>query len=354
MIWADQTLNEGLRIGMDKGNLDYVVELLQSMQVGVIDVSVSAWQTCGLPPLSLLQQQQLRGKVNGRIEEVELAYTLGFKNIIISCEKNHEFSISNQIDAALGLAQKRALQIGLYIENATDFPIDEMEGLWRDVSTMGVKTFIYSDGDSRLNPLSTYNILTALAQRIPVKLEFHGHNAYGLATANSLGAIEAGVEGIAVAVGGVGLRGHAASEEMLMACKQLLGKKITKTEILAGSCLEILRSIGVELPRTKAIVGQDIFAHESGIHVDGVLKNPQLYEAFSPEEVGLTRKLVIGKHSGTASIQSKFREWDVSVSTIDTQYLLKKVRSLAVLQKRAIDDDTLWQLYQGRVVQEKG
>ncbi|MBP2628394.1 MAG: (R)-citramalate synthase [Firmicutes bacterium] len=350
MIWIDQTLGEGLRIGMDKENINSMVELLQSFQIGIIDVKVTDWQKCSLPPLGMLQQKQIRGKINGTIDEVELAYSLGFRNIIIGCAPNPAAGLTNQVNASLLAAQKLELNIGLCIENASNFSIEEIEGLWRDVSTMGVKSFIYSDGNSLLNPLSTSRILTTIVDRIPISVEFHGHNAYGLATANALGAMQAGVKYIATAVAGVGLQGHAAIEEVIMIQKRLLGEKNMETEDLSRNCALILAAFGVEHPATKAIIGQDIFAHESGIHVDGVLKNPQLYEAFSPEEVGAIRKLVIGKHSGTASIKAKFKQRNIILSAIDAQYLLKQVRKLAVMQKKAVDDDALWRIYQDKVV----
>jgi len=350
MIWVDQTLSEGLRRGMDKGKINSMVQLLCDLQVERIDVNVYDWQQYNMPVMTLLLQLQLRGKINATVEEVELAYSLGFRNIVLAYAPHSGEGLTNQVHTCLLVARKLNMNSALCIENASNFSIEEIEGLWREVSTLGVTTFIYSDGDSLLNPLSTSSILTAVAQTIPVPLEFHGHNAYGLATANTLGAIQAGVNRCATAVAGVGLQGHAALEEMIMIHKRLLGEKRVATENLSRSCSEILSVMGVALPRTKAIIGQDIFAHESGIHVDGVLKNPQLYEAFSPEEVGLSRKLVIGKHSGTASIQAKFRERNIVLSAIDAQYLLKQVRKLAVVQKKAVDDDALWKIYQDKVV----
>lgn len=349
MIWVDQTLGEGLRIGMDKGKIHSLVQLLQGLQVRVIDVSVNDWQKYNLPLLNMLQQKQIRGKVYGTAEDVELAYKLGFRQIVLACAPNRGQGLTGQVCDALLTAKKRKMNIAFCVENASIFSIEEVEGLWRDLPITGVTAFIYSDGDSLLDPLSTFRVLASLVHKIPVCLEFHGHNAYGLATANALGAMQAGVKRIATAVAGVGLGGHAALEEVFMAQKLLFGQEGMATESLSVICSQILSAIGVMLPGTKAIIGQDIFAHESGIHVDGVLKNPQLYEAFPPEEVGLARKLVIGKHSGTASIQAKFKQWNVVLSALDAKCLLKQVRKLAVVQKRPVDDVVLWQLY--RVVQ---
>lgn len=110
-----------------------------------------------------------------------------------------------------------------------------------------------------------------------------------------------------------------------------------------------MECLGVELSVNKAIIGRDIFAHESGIHVDGVIKNPKIYEAFAPEEVGLARQLIIGKHSGTASLKAKFLEWNVRLTEAGANLLLKEVRRVAVKQKCPLSDVQLKQLYCERI-----
>jgi homocitrate synthase NifV len=335
---------------MDRGKIDSVVKLLQHLQVWMIDVNGKDWHKYNLPSLTTLQKKQLRVRVNETVEELECAYEVGFEKFIFACTLTPGGDLTPPMNALAWAAEKREVNIGLCIENASDFSLAEIEGLWRAVSTMGVTTFIYSDGYSRLNPLSTFKILTSLREKMPIALEFHAHNAYGLATANAFGAMQAGVKYIATAVAGVGVQGQAAMEEVMMIQKRLLGKKNLETETLSYSCSKILSSIGVKLPATKAIIGEDIFAHESGIHVDGVLKNPQLYEIFPPEEVGATRKLVLGKHSGTASIQAKLQQRNIVLSDVDAQCLLKQVRRLAVIHKKAIEDEMLWKMYQDWVV----
>jgi len=350
MIWVDQTLDEGLRIAMDAAKLQSIVEMLQSLQIKIIDVSVNEWNRYRFSP-SMVEPLQLRGKINAKVEDVELAAELGFTHIVMSCSRNAEEGLTTEYYLALAVAQKRNMKISLCIENASECSTQEIEGLWRDMSIAGVTTLIYSDGGSLLNPLSTFNSLLAVVKNIPVDIEFHAHNAHGLATANALGAIKAGVTAVATSVAGIGLQGHTALEEIMMIQKCLLSQDVSGTQQLASLCACILSEIGIAVPGTKAIIGQDIFAHESGIHVDGVLKNPKIYEAFSPEEVGLSRQLVLGKHSGTASIQSRFKEWGIALSAEDAQLLLKQVRCIAVQQRQAVSDDTLWQLYQRRVVQ---
>ncbi|AJQ29787.1 pyruvate carboxyltransferase [Pelosinus fermentans] len=354
MIWVDQTLQEGLRVGMDNGQINPLLELLQKLPVDVIDCKVVDWEKHGLPKLNLYQQKHIRGKINGTLAEVALADKLGFKNVIIACTPHLGQGLTSTVCTAFFTAQRLGMNIGFCIENASRFSIEELCFLWRDIPIDGIDSFIYGDKESLLDPVAASRILASLLIKIPVCLEFHGHNAYGLATGNALAALQVGVKRIAAAVAGIGLQGHAAVEELIMAQKRLLGKASKQTGHLALICSQILFAMGLTLTKTKAIIGQDIFAHESGIHVDGVIKNPQMYEAFSPEEVGLTRQLVIGKHSGNASIQAKFRQWNISISDAHAQTLLKQVRRLAVRQKKQVDDHALWELYQAIQVKQEG
>ena len=101
------------------------------------------------------------------------------------------------------------------------------------------------------------------------------------------------------------------------------------------------------LPTWKAIVGDQIFTHESGIHADGVLKNPLNYEAFPPEAVGLNRQLIIGKHSGSAALVHKFHEFNIELSRSQASEILEKARSMSVELKRPLFDKELVYIYQG-------
>ena len=93
-------------------------------------------------------------------------------------------------------------------------------------------------------------------------------------------------------------------------------------------------------------MGTNVFAHESGIHADGVIKNPLTYEVFSPDEVGLTRQLVVGKHSGSRTIQYKFKEFGIDLSDAEANEILAMTRTMSVDLKRALFDKELMYIYQ--------
>jgi homocitrate synthase NifV len=105
------------------------------------------------------------------------------------------------------------------------------------------------------------------------------------------------------------------------------------------------------IPAWKSIVGASVFAHESGIHADGVIKNPLNYESFSPQDVGLERQIVVGKHSGSRTIYRKFQEFGIELSPADADAVLALVRSTAVELKRALFDKELMYIYRDYVGQ---
>jgi len=128
-----------------------------------------------------------------------------------------------------------------------------------------------------------------------------------MATANALAGVSAGATHVGVTVNGLGERaGNAALEEVVMALKYLLDYDMEqKTQKLREICEYVSRASNRILPSWKSIVGTSVFTHESGIHADGALKHPRTYEVFDPEDVGLKRRILIGKHSGTAGIKKK-------------------------------------------------
>jgi homocitrate synthase NifV len=104
------------------------------------------------------------------------------------------------------------------------------------------------------------------------------------------------------------------------------------------------------IPAWKSIVGTNVFAHESGIHADGVIKNPLNYEAFAPEDVGLERQIVVGKHSGSRTIYRKFQEFGIELGKEDCDGVLALVRQTAVELKRALFDKELMYIYHDYLV----
>jgi homocitrate synthase NifV len=351
----DQTVNEALRRDIRAKGIELMAPLLQKYSLEAVDVSLPYWakSDIGLNRTALLHF--LRCKIGATNKEIAQAREIGFSKVIIAWRHRPGIPSLSRLVSALTEAGDFDGEVYLSIENASDFSAAEMKCYWPLLVRHNVKRFIYRDQDSVLDPFRVCRDLNILQQTAPCPIEFHGHNAYGLATANSLAALRAGIGYVGTAVGGIGLPGHAAMEEVLMAVRHLWKQEqIPAGYSLAADCERILAPMGISLPVDKAIIGRGVFAHESGIHVDGIAKNPLLYEVIQPEEVGLTRQLIVGKHSGTASLKAKFRQWDLVLNRLEAVEMLEKVKDIAEAQKSPLSDGQLWQLYMEHGDKEQG
>ena len=175
----------------------------------------------------------------------------------------------------------------------------------------------------------------------------HCHNDLGLAVANTLAALSVGARQAEVTISGIGERaGNAALEELAMALRVRkddygLEHGIV-TEQLYPSCRLLSMTIGQPIPNNKAIVGANDFAHESGIHQDGMLKNRETYEIMTPQSVGRNESnLVIGKHSGRNAVRNKFESLGYSLDDDQLQIVFEAVKALADRKKTLHDDDLM-------------
>jgi len=173
----------------------------------------------------------------------------------------------------------------------------------------------------------------------------HCHNDLGLAVANSLAAVEAGARQVECTINGIGERaGNAAMEEIAVALavrpdRYKTGTRLRLNELYATSRL-LSEITGVSVPPNKAVVGANAFAHEAGIHQDGILKNPLTYQVISPEAVGVpAHKLVLGKHSGRNALRARLAELGVIISEDELRECYRQVMALADAKKEITDED---------------
>ena len=207
----------------------------------------------------------------------------------------------------------------------------------------GAFRFRFCDTIGILDPFATFTKVQKLVASLEIPVEMHTHNDLGLATANALAGVRAGAASINTTVNGLGERaGNAALEEVVMALKQIYG---LKTHIQTQHFLELSRfiakTVNCPVPPWKAIVGENTFAHESGIHAHGVMKNPSTYEPFDPKEVGWNRRLVVGKHSGRHLLNQILQDHGVQLDATDGQSLLSAVRDRSTQLKRSLTVDEL-------------
>lgn len=176
-------------------------------------------------------------------------------------------------------------------------------------------------------------------------LSVHCHNDLGLATANTLAAISAGARQAEVTINGIGERaGNTSLEETVMALHTRPNFLPFATAIHTDQIYPTSRLVsiitGIMVQPNKAIVGANAFAHEAGIHQDGVLKNPMTYEIMSPDTIGLsTNRLVLGKHSGRHALRSHLKDMGYDLSDEEVKVVFKSFKELADKKKHVVDED---------------
>jgi 2-isopropylmalate synthase len=238
-------------------------------------------------------------------------------------------------------AKKKGVLVEFSAEDATRTELDFLKEVYREVTKAGADRINVPDTVGVITPRAMYQLISSLKQEIKVPLSVHCHDDFGLAVSNSLAAVEAGAEQVHVTVNGLGERaGNASLEEVVMALRAFYGiKPKIKTKLLVETSELVERLTGIPVPPNKAIVGDNAFSHESGIHTHGVLRFPGTYEPLSPELVGHHRRLVLGKHAGSRSVERELREMGLRPTQDQLREITRQLKSLADKGKRITEAD---------------
>ena len=288
---------------------------------------------------------------------IAYAAECGIKNIIINIStsdlhlkvkygKTRTWAL-NQLRETISEAKSNELDFIVSAEDATRTDLEFLLKMINIAQKKGAYRFRICDTVSRLDPFRTFLYINTILNTIAFPIEVYNHNDFGMATANAMAAIRAGACSLVTSVNGLGEgTGNAALEEIVMALKYLeevdLGMATSKFRELSEY---VAKASARAIPVWKAIVGANVFAHESGIHADGVLKNPINYEVFEPGEVGLTRQIVVGKHSGSHTILHKFKEFEIDLTDKEATDILAMARLMSVDLKRPLFDKELMYIY---------
>ena len=267
-----------------------------------------------------------------------------------------QYQLQMQPDAVLAevtASVTRARQFTGDVEwSAMDATRSEMDFLCRCIEAAlraGASTINLPDTVGFATPEEIGAMIATVREKVPdidkAVLSMHCHNDLGLAVANSLAGIKAGARQVECTINGIGERaGNAALEEIVMALKvrgdvMPFATNVDATQIIKAS--RLLSSItGFNVQPNKAIVGANAFAHESGIHQDGVLKHSQTYEIMTPESVGLTKSnLVLGKHSGRHALKAKLEAMGYDLGDNAFQDMFQRFKLLADRKKSIYDED---------------
>ncbi len=365
IIIDDTTLRDGEQTAGVVFSLDEkkrIAKLLDETGVGELE--------CGIPAMGKEEQASVKALVdlglNARlitwnravISDIQASIDSGVRAVDISLSvsdihirhklrKSRDW-VKEQLKVALSFAKDHDLYISVGGEDASRADLNFLVELMEIAKNLGADRFRFCDTLGILDPFTTYDKVSYLASRVDLDLEVHTHNDLGMATANAIAGIRAGARFVNTTVNGLGERaGNAALEEVVMALKHACGIEL---QIDTSRFVELSKLVGQAscrpVPEWKAVVGEKVFSHESGLHADGVIKFPGNYEGYDPAEVGLSRHLVIGKHSGSHSLRQRLQLLKIDLQAVDINALLNKVRSLSQVRKRALSDRELRQLCQ--------
>lgn len=226
-------------------------------------------------------------------------------------------------------------------EDATRTEFEYLKDIYTAVEDAGADCINVPDTVGVMIPTSMNYLVSELKRDINIPISVHCHDDFGLAVANSLAAVEAGAQQVHATINGLGERaGNASLEELVMGLSTRYNVKTNiQTELLVDMSEFVSRITGIKMPPNKAIVGENAFAHEAGIHVHGVLQKAETYEPITPEMVGHRRRIVLGKHTGANAIRAKLDEYGIELNDEQFERVFNQVKSLGDKGKCITDAD---------------
>jgi homocitrate synthase NifV len=290
--------------------------------------------------------KDLEASLECGIKAVDLSIPVSDTLIDIKYGRDKKRLLQN-LEEVVTLAKKEGLFVCIGGEDSSRADNEFIKEVMLLGNLLDADRFRYCDTVGILTPTQTYNNVKELADTNLIGIEMHMHNDFGMATANSVAGYEAGAISANTTVIGLGERaGNASFEQVLMSLKNQFGEDRTISPI---KLQELVQKVSIasnhQISSDRPIVGHDIFTHESGIHVNAMIKNNIAYEAFTPEVVGLERFFPIGKHSGSSTLFYHLNAVGITPAHDKIQNILPKVREIVTQRKRVLNPQELKELY---------
>ncbi|MFQ5572773.1 MAG: 2-isopropylmalate synthase, partial [Nitrosopumilaceae archaeon] len=310
--------------------------------------------------IKMIAGQGLKAEICGLArtnkKDIDAAIDSGLKYIhtfIATSDIHLEYKLKLSREEALTKAieaveygKSHGLEVEFSAEDATRTDREFLKKVFGEVAKAGADRVDIPDTVGYSTPQYIAEITrdTVEATKLPVSV--HCHNDFGLAVANAISGIQAGASCAHVTINGIGERaGNASLEELVMSlqCLQFNEKYETniKTDLLYETSRFVSKLVGMTVQPNKAIVGENAFGHESGIHTHGVLSNPLTYEPINPELVGRSRWLQVGKHAGVHGMNAMLKEYGIEPDREQAKQILEKVKNLGDQGKHVTDVELL-------------
>jgi 2-isopropylmalate synthase len=238
-------------------------------------------------------------------------------------------------------AKAHGIRVEFSAEDATRTERGFLTRVFHFAELAGAERINVPDTVGTMTPERFSTLISDLRRKVSIPISVHCHDDYGLAVANSLAGVRAGADQAHVTINGLGERaGNASLEEFVMAGSRLYNFETSvNTQLLYDTSRIVSKLTRVLLPPNKAIVGENAFGHESGIHTHGVLNMPATYEPMAPELVGARRRIQAGKHAGTHGIYSQLKALGIEPSPEDLKKIIRKVKEIGDQGRTVTDTD---------------
>ncbi|MEA3290085.1 MAG: homocitrate synthase [Campylobacterota bacterium] len=290
--------------------------------------------------------EDLEASLNCGVKAVDLSIPVS-KTLIDVKFKGDMKKLFKNLEKVVSTAKREGLFVCIGGEDASRSENSFLKDILALGSELGADRFRYCDTVGILTPIKTYENISFLSKLNLLDIEMHTHNDFGMATATSIAGIEAGATSVNTTVIGLGERaGNASFEQVLLS---LATQFAEDRDIKADKLKELVNCVSVAANKpigsNRPIVGKDIFAHESGIHVNGMIKSKNSYEAFEPNTVGLDRYFPIGKHSGSSTLLYHLSKIGIKPNLEKVNNILPKVREIVTNRKKVLSTQELKDLY---------
>lgn len=350
IVLEDTTLRDGEQapgVAFSKVQKEQILDELLLAGVPSVEIGIPAMGGGELDAICAMLERKNEARLvawnRGSRADVEFSLGLGFDAVHIglptsdihladSVGKSRDWLLTSASDI-VRFAKDRGAFVSISAEDVGRTDPAFLVEYAGAVRYAGADRLRLSDTIGMLGPEGYGEIVAAVASVDGLDLQCHCHNDFGLAVANTLAGLKAGARYFHVCVNSIGERaGMPDLAQMVMSLRNLYGVDLgIRTERLTRLSHLVAEASRSAVPPWQPVVGRNVFAHESGIHAKGVLKNPHTFEPYSPEEVGATRRMVIGKHSGRAAIKSVLLEQGVECDDDDLlQLCLERVREASI------------------------
>jgi len=321
---------------MGVAELEVGIPAMGEQEVEEINAIAALKLPCYLLTWSRMAEQDLEQCRHVQVDMVDLSISASDLHIKHKLGKSRGW-VLNTIDYYVRKALDFGLDVSVGMEDASRADPDFLAQMADAAQQAGAKRIRFADTVGVMEPFGVLEAIRRLRAATDLDIEMHAHDDLGLATANTLAAALAGATHVNTTVNGLGERaGNAALEEIVVGLKQLYGIE-TGIDLHNFSRLSelVARASGDTIGSRKSLIGRDVFSHEAGIHVDGLLKNPLNYQGIDPAIVGRRHQLILGKHSGSKGIIHAYRQLGIELNRLQAQTLLPLVRQFVRDHKRA-------------------